>query len=120
MTRKMLVSIGKLRTFEGGHPVDGSRCWETKQSLSKQQSATYQGAFEAVLAVPIAIGFGFWCDRSFDTAPVGLLIGTVVGFAAMLLRIVRMRPGETGEEPDPAGENTAPHNDQDRDQESDR
>ncbi len=62
--------------------------------LSKQQSASYQGAFEAVLAVPIAIGIGYWCDDRFGTAPIGLFVGTAIGFAAMLLRIVRMRPAE--------------------------
>ncbi|MCP4039550.1 MAG: AtpZ/AtpI family protein [bacterium] len=60
--------------------------------LSKQQSASYQGAFEAVLAVPIAIGIGYWCDDRLGSAPVGLFTGAAVGFAAMLLRIVRMRP----------------------------
>jgi hypothetical protein len=45
--------------------------------------------------VPIAIGFGYWCDSYLDSAPVGLLVGAVIGFCAMLLRIVRMRPAET-------------------------
>jgi len=90
----------------------GSGFWETKQSLSKQQSASYQGAFEAVLAVPIAIGIGYWCDGRFDSAPIGLLTGTVIGFAAMLLRIVRMRPRES----EPGSEKPAP----DADRESDR
>lgn len=71
---------------------------ETKQrlgkQLSKEQSATYQAAFEAVLAVPISTGFGWWCDTQFESAPVGMLIGVGIGFAAMLLRIVRMRPSE--------------------------
>lgn len=100
----------------------GSRFWQTKFSLSERQSASYQGAFEAVLAVPIAIGIGYWCDSRFDSAPVGLLVGTVIGFAAMLLRVMRMRPAnldtETSDEPEPdAGtESTAPE----RDRESDR
>jgi F0F1-type ATP synthase assembly protein I len=71
---------------------------ETKKrlgkQLSKEQSATYQAAFEAVLAVPIAVGFGWWCDTQFESAPIGMLIGVGIGFAAMLLRIVRMRPSE--------------------------
>ena len=108
------------RTFDRG-----SRFWQTKPGLSKQQSASYQGAFEAVLAVPIAIGIGYWCDGQFDSAPIGLLAGTVIGFAAMLLRIVRMRPPEnethtgevqTGKESKPGTENPAPE----RDLESDR
>ncbi|MBW2292179.1 MAG: AtpZ/AtpI family protein [Deltaproteobacteria bacterium] len=86
--------------------------------------------------MPIAMGVGYWCDGRFDSAPIGLLTGTVIGFAAMLLRIVRMRPtdietetdtgSETGPptgkepepepEPNPGTENTAPE----RDRESDR
>ncbi len=71
---------------------------KTKQGLSKQQSATYQGAFEAALAIPIAMGIGYWCDGQFDTKPIGLGIGAVVGFSAMLLRITRMRPPEDSEQ----------------------
>ena len=65
-----------------------------QQGLTEQQTASYQGAFEAVLAVPIAAGFGYWFDRGFDSAPVGLLVGVGIGFFAMMLRIVRMRPEE--------------------------
>ena len=67
---------------------------KTKQGLTKEQSATYQGALEAVLAVPIAAGFGYGFDYQFDTGPVGPLAGVGIGFGAMLLRIVRMRPAE--------------------------
>ena len=58
------------------------------------------------MAVPIAIGIGYLCDREFGSAPVGVFVGTVVGFAAMLLRIVRMRPSE--DEPQAAKQNAAP------------
>jgi F0F1-type ATP synthase assembly protein I len=50
------------------------------------------------MAVPIAIGLGYWCDHSFDSTPIGLVLGTAVGFGAMLLRIMRMRPTEGGEQ----------------------
>ncbi len=49
---------------------------------------------EAVLVIPIAIGIGWWCDRQFDSSPIGLAVGSVLGFAAMLLRVLRMRPSE--------------------------
>jgi F0F1-type ATP synthase assembly protein I len=52
------------------------------------------------MAVPVAIGLGFLCDRGFDTTPIGLLVGTCVGFGAMLLRIVRMRPKGGSEQED--------------------
>jgi F0F1-type ATP synthase assembly protein I len=67
---------------------------DNQQGLTEEQRASYQGAFEAVLAVPIAAGIGYWCDGRFDSAPVGLLVGTAIGFLAMLLRLVRMRPAE--------------------------
>lgn len=88
---------------------------KTKQGLTKEQSATYQGAFEAILAVPIAAGFGYGFDYQFNTEPVGLLVGVGLGFAAMLLRIVRMRPAEgppessgaqTTDEPTPVDDTT--------------
>ena len=70
----------------------------TKQGLTRAQAATYQGAFEAVLSVPIGSGLGYWFDRTFETAPVGLAVGTAIGFAALVLRLVRMRPTEQGED----------------------
>ncbi len=82
--------------------VTGPRSSPTKQNLTKAQTAAYQAAIEAVFAVPIATGFGYWFDSSFETSPIGLAIGAVVGFAAMVLRLVRMKPGDT-----PAGEEEA-------------
>lgn len=73
-----------------------------QQGLSEEQTASYQGAFEAVLAVPIAAGIGYWCDGRFDSAPIGVLIGVGIGFFAMMLRIVRMRPEETAGPTDPS------------------
>lgn len=59
-------------------------------------AAAYQGAVEAVLAVVIAAGAGYWIDSRFDTSPVGLLIGVTLGFAAFFLRLWRMRDLMTG------------------------
>ena len=57
--------------------------------------------------MPIGAGFGFWFDRSFETEPLGLAVGTAIGFGALVLRLVRMRPpalaveeGEEGQESD--------------------
>ena len=93
-----------------------------KQGLTEQQRASYQGAFEAILAVPIAVGIGYWCDSRFDSAPVGLLAGTGIGFLAMLLRIVRMRPAETepAESTEPATESSGTADRPESEQESDR
>lgn len=65
--------------------------------------AKYQGAMEAVLAIPIGAGFGHLADRQWDSEPVGLLIGLGIGFAAFILRLVRMRPPMEGAENSPDG-----------------
>jgi F0F1-type ATP synthase assembly protein I len=74
----------------------------------RRQGAVYQGAFEAVFALLIAAGFGYWLDTVFDTAPVLLLIGIVIGFASFTVRLVRlgrwMHGAESGESDDPHNE----------------
>jgi len=61
------------------------------------QGAVYQGAFEAVIALLIAIGFGYWLDGYFDTAPWLLLIGTAIGFASFTVRLTRLGRWMKGE-----------------------
>jgi len=61
-----------------------------KRVAAAAGSDAYQGAFEAIGSVLIACAFGYWVDSRWDTAPWGLLIGTGVGFAAMVLRLVRL------------------------------
>ena len=46
------------------------------------------------MSVPIAMGLGYFADWQFESEPIGLIIGAVIGFFAMLLRIVRMRPSD--------------------------
>ena len=50
----------------------------------------YQGAFEAVIAILVAVLFGYWLDGYFDTAPVFLLIGSAIGFASFTVRLIRL------------------------------
>lgn len=57
-----------------------------------EMGAKYQSALEAVFAIPIGAGLGYWADRQWDLAPAGLLAGFAVGFGAFVLRVVRMRP----------------------------
>ncbi len=56
----------------------------------RMQTRAYEGAVEAVIAVIAAIGFGYWADTYFDSSPVGLFVGVVIGFSAMVLRLVRL------------------------------
>ena len=52
--------------------------------------SAYQGAVEAVFAIVIASGVGYWADSRFGTSPRWLIVGTIVGFAAFVLRLARM------------------------------
>lgn len=56
----------------------------------RKQAGAYEGAVEAVIAVIAAIGLGYWADTHFDSSPVGLFAGVVIGFTAMVLRLVRL------------------------------
>ena len=55
-----------------------------------RRAAAFEGAFEASFSVLIAGGLGYWIDQGFDTGPVGMLSGVVLGFAAMVVRLVRL------------------------------
>jgi len=46
---------------------------------------------EGALAVPIAMGLGYWADTHFGTSPLLLLVGAVVGFGALVRRLMSMR-----------------------------
>jgi len=59
--------------------------------FGRRGARAYQAALEAVFAIPIAGGLGYWADTRFGTGPVLLLVGLVLGFAAFVLRIARMR-----------------------------
>ncbi len=61
-----------------------------KRAAAAAGNEAYQGAFEAVGSVLISCAFGYWVDSRWDTAPFGLLIGVAVGFAAMVLRLLRL------------------------------
>lgn len=57
---------------------------------SRRQGLSYQGASEAVAAILIAAGGGYWLDGRFDTSPIFLFLGTALGFAAFVLRLLRL------------------------------
>jgi F0F1-type ATP synthase assembly protein I len=81
---------------------------QKKEFQARRQGAVYQGAFEAVFALLIAAGFGYWLDTVFETAPILLLIGIAIGFASFTVRLVRlgrwMHGAESGESDDPHNE----------------
>lgn len=59
--------------------------------FGRRGAKVYQGALEAVFAIPIAGGLGYWADRHFGTDPVLLIGGLALGFATFVLRLARMR-----------------------------
>lgn len=63
---------------------------EERQQSARNQGKAYQGAFEAIFAILIAAGIGLWVDRSFETSPWGLVIGTSIGFGSFVLRLLRL------------------------------
>jgi F0F1-type ATP synthase assembly protein I len=75
---------------------------ESQAGKNRQQGAVYQGAFEAVIALLIAAGFGYWLDGYFDTTPWLLLIGTAIGFASFTVRLIRLGRWMRDESPDEA------------------
>ena len=67
---------------------------DTEQSdrwrAARSQGLAYQGGVEAVFAILIATGIGYWADQHFGTSPRYLLIGMVVGFSAFVMRLLRL------------------------------
>lgn len=60
------------------------------QTGSQLSGQVYQGAVEAVFSIPVGVGLGWLADRQFGWAPIGLLVGAGIGFAAFVLRLVRL------------------------------
>lgn len=73
------------REARGGRRVPGPR------SASQRMASAYQGAVEAVVAMVISALAGYWIDGRFGTAPIGLFVGMTIGFAAFVVRLLRMR-----------------------------
>jgi F0F1-type ATP synthase assembly protein I len=58
---------------------------------ARRQARAYQFAFEAVLAIPIAMGLGWFIDSRVGSAPAFLLVGLGLGFTTFIVGVVRMR-----------------------------
>jgi len=78
-------------------------------------ASAYQGAVEAVVAMVICALAGWWIDRRFGSGPWGLFLGMGIGFAALLLRLLRIKTPTIGR-PSPAPRNEADDRDADRDE----
>jgi F0F1-type ATP synthase assembly protein I len=63
---------------------------DDRRRRSRSQARAYQAAVEAVVAILIAAGIGYWVDGRFDTSPWGLLLGTAVGFASFVHRLLTL------------------------------
>lgn len=57
----------------------------------RRRAKAYQAAMEAVFAIPIAMGIGWWVDTKLGSEPWGLLVGLGFGFATFIVRLSRMR-----------------------------
>jgi F0F1-type ATP synthase assembly protein I len=63
---------------------------DEKGLTARRQGAAYQGALEAVFAILIASGLGYWADGRLGTSPWLLLLGVVIGFGSFVLRLFRL------------------------------
>jgi F0F1-type ATP synthase assembly protein I len=60
------------------------------ESVVSAQAKAYNSVFEAVGAIIIAALMGWFADDYFGTKPRYLIIGVIIGFAAFVLRLMRM------------------------------
>lgn len=61
-----------------------------QRMANRSGGAAYEGAFEAVGAILISTLLGYWFDQHYETEPTGTLVGAGIGFAAFVLRLVRL------------------------------
>lgn len=90
----MPASVVEEPFWRGGdvsQPPDYPGRRRVKRAVGQVAGDAYQGALEAVMAVLVGAGIGYWVDRRWGTTPTGVITGVVIGFAAMVLRLLRMR-----------------------------
>lgn len=65
-------------------------------AAKRGMASAYQGAIEAVVAMVICALAGWWIDRRLGSEPWGLFVGMAFGFAALLLRLLRIKTPTIG------------------------
>ena len=68
----------------------GKPLGRVERMATRSGGGAYEGAFEAVGAILIATLLGYWFDHHYETEPVGVIVGAGIGFAAFVLRLVRL------------------------------
>jgi F0F1-type ATP synthase assembly protein I len=75
-----------------GSPPEGERSKSKSVVLKEYQRAltrfSYLGIFAGV-ALAITLYCGLWIDGRFDSSPLGLIIGLLVGFIAIIREVFR-------------------------------
>jgi len=80
------------RTRQRARPPVPERLDRNLRALGQEGRQAYLGAWEAVIALVLGAVGGYYADLLLETRPVGTVIGIVLGFAAMVIRLLRLRP----------------------------
>lgn len=64
---------------------------EDSTETVRRRGKAYQSVMEAVFAIPIGGGLGWFLGGRLGSETVGLLIGLGFGFATFIVRLTRMR-----------------------------
>jgi F0F1-type ATP synthase assembly protein I len=86
--------LGGLRGSRKSRDSDEELGDPQAEQQRREQAAAYQGATEAVFAIVIAVGLGYWADDYFETTPRYILVGIALGLGAFIVRVLRMRPDD--------------------------
>lgn len=98
------------RRPDGPERGPASRLIPDPQAAKRSMASAYQGAIEAVVAMVICALAGWWIDGRLGSGPWGLFIGMGIGFAALLLRLLRIKTPTIGR-PTPAPRDAADERD---------
>ncbi len=63
---------------------------DLRDPAMRQKSLAYQGVVEAVGALLLCLGAGYFADEHWQSSPVGVVVGLLIGFSAFVLRLFRL------------------------------